>query len=61
MTVLKIIGLIVSVALLALAAFLAQTPWRAHGGRFVTEYMIVAGPIAVAGLIILGFCLLPGG
>lgn len=57
MAVLKIIGLIVSVALFALAAFLGQTPWRVHGGRFVTEYMLVAGTVALVALIVLAITL----
>ena len=57
MTVLKIVGLVVSIALFALAAFLAQTPWRVHGGRFVSEYMILGGTIAVVALIVLAVTL----
>jgi hypothetical protein len=53
MSFLKIFGLAVSLGLLALAAFLAHTPWRVHGGRFVTEYMLLAGPIALVALIVL--------
>ena len=53
----KILGLAASLALLALAAFLAATPWRVHGGRFVTEYLLLAGTIGVAGLILLAVSL----
>ena len=49
----KIAGLALSLALLALAAFLAASPWRVHGGRFITEYLLLAGTIGVAGLILL--------
>ncbi len=52
MMFLKAAGLVVSLALLALAGFLAYTPWRVHGGRFVTEYLLLAGPIAFVALII---------
>jgi hypothetical protein len=60
MTVLKIIGVIAAVALLALSGFLAQTPWRVHGGRFITEYMLLAGLVALIGLAILAASLLLG-
>lgn len=53
MSVLKIIGLIVSAALFGLAAFLAQTPWRVHGGRFITEYLVLGGVVAVVALVVL--------
>jgi hypothetical protein len=56
-SVLKIIGLIVSIVLLGLAAFLAHTPWRVHGGRFVGEYMLLAGSVAVVALIVLAVTL----
>ena len=49
----KILGLAASLGLLALAAFLAASPWRVHGGRFITEYLLLAGTIGVAGLILL--------
>jgi hypothetical protein len=54
---LKTVGIVISLAIVALAAFLAQTPWRAHGGRFVTEYLVLAGPIALVGLILLAVTL----
>jgi hypothetical protein len=57
MTFLKILGLAIALTLLALAGFLAQTPWRAHGGRFITEYLALAGAIAVIALIILAVSL----
>ena len=53
----KILGLAASLGLLGLAAFLAATPWRVHGGRFVTEYLLLAGTIGVAGLILLAVSL----
>jgi hypothetical protein len=53
MSVLKILGLIVSAALFGLAAFLAQTPWRAHGGRFITEYLVLSGVVALVALVAL--------
>jgi hypothetical protein len=57
MTFLKILGLAIALMLLALAGFLAHTPWRAHGGRFITEYLALAGAIAVIALIILAVSL----
>jgi hypothetical protein len=53
MTIWKIAGLLVSLGLVALAAFLATTPWRVHGGRFITEYLLLAGTIGLIGLIVL--------
>ena len=53
MTVLKILGLTISIALIALAAFIVHTPWRVHGGRFVTEYLLLAGAVALVALVIL--------
>lgn len=53
MAVLKILGLLSSTGLLSLAAFLAWSPWRVHGGRFITEYFVVSGIVAVVGLIVL--------
>jgi hypothetical protein len=58
MTTLKIAGFLIAIGLLALAAFLAHTPWRAHGGRFVTEYMLLAAPVAIVGLVVLALTLL---
>jgi hypothetical protein len=58
---LKTLGIVVSLAIIGLAAFLAHTPWRAHGGRFVTEYLVLAGPIALVGLIVLAVTLKWGG
>jgi hypothetical protein len=53
MTFVKGLGLAGSLGLLGLAAFLAHTPWRAHGGRFIIEYSLLAGVIALVGVIIL--------
>jgi len=53
----KILGLIISAIILVLAAFLALTPWRAHGGRFIAEYLLLSGVVAVAGLVVLGLTL----
>jgi hypothetical protein len=50
---LTIFGYVLAGGLILLAAFLAQTPWRAHGGRFIAEYMILAATVATFGLIIL--------
>lgn len=49
--------IIIALALFALAAFLATTPWRVHGGRFVTEYLLLAGTIGLVGLIVLAISL----
>lgn len=57
MTVLKIVGLVISVALFAAAAFLAHAPWRVHGGRFATEYLVLAGAIALVALVALAITL----
>ena len=54
---LKVAGLVISVGLLALAGFLAHTPWRVHGGRFITEYLALAGATALVALIILAVSL----
>lgn len=61
MAFLKIVGLVIAVALIALAGFLAHTPWRVHGGRFVTEYLMLAGAVGLVGLIVLAASLLLGG
>jgi hypothetical protein len=53
MSFFKGLGLVASLGLLGLAGFLAHTPWRVHGGRFVTEYMLLAGAVAIVGLAIL--------
>jgi hypothetical protein len=53
MAMFKMLGLIGAAALLALAAFLAHTPWRVHGGRFITEYLLLGGVVAIVGLVIL--------
>jgi hypothetical protein len=53
----KILGLVVALGLIALAAFLASTPWRVHGGRFVTEYLLLAATIGLVGLIVLALSL----
>jgi membrane protein DedA with SNARE-associated domain len=53
MTFLRSLGFAASLGLLGLAGFLAHTPWRVHGGRFITEYMLLAGVIALVGLLIL--------
>lgn len=49
----RTVGITIALALIGLAAFLAHTPWRVHGGRFVTEYMMLAGVIGIIGLIFL--------
>lgn len=48
----KTIGLIVCALILLAAVFVAYSPWRVHGGRFVTEYMLLAGVIALVAIII---------
>ena len=53
MTFLKMLGYAVVVALAGLALFLANTPWRVHGGRFITEYLILAGAVGIIALIVL--------
>jgi len=53
MTALKILGIAIAIALIAAAAFVAHTPWRVHGGRFVTEYLALAGAMALVALIAL--------
>lgn len=57
MTVLKTLGLAVAIGLIVLAGVLAHTPWRVHGGRFITEYMILAVPVALVGAAILAVTL----
>jgi hypothetical protein len=57
MTFWKILGLAISLGLIALAAFLATAPWRVHGGRFITEYLLLAGTIGLVSLIILAVSL----
>jgi hypothetical protein len=52
-TFFKILGLLSSIGLFALAAFLAHTPWRVHGGRFITEYLLVSGFVALVALVVL--------
>jgi hypothetical protein len=36
----KIALILVGLSFLAGALFVASTPWRVHGGRFVTEYLL---------------------
>ena len=61
MTFLKGLGLLASLALLGLAGFLAHTPWRVHGGRFATEYLALAGAVALVALALFGLSLRWGG
>jgi hypothetical protein len=58
MTALKILGIAIAIALIAAAAFVAHTPWRVHGGRFVAEYMMLAGAIGFVALVILAVMLI---
>jgi hypothetical protein len=60
MTFLKGLGLALSLGLLGLAGFLAHTPWRVHGGRFVTEYLLLAGTVALVALVVLAITLWRG-
>jgi hypothetical protein len=46
-----------SLGLLGLAVFLALTPWRVHGGGFVTEYMLLAGTVGLLALAVLSVTL----
>jgi hypothetical protein len=57
MTFLKVFGFAASLGLLGLAGFLAHTPWRVHGGRFVTEYMLLAGTVGLLALAVLAVTL----
>ena len=57
MATLKLLGLIGSAVLFAVAAFVGHTPWRVHGGRFVTEYLALSGAIAFVALVVLGITL----
>jgi hypothetical protein len=47
---LRIAGLTVSVALYGAAIVFATTPWRVHGGRFVTEYLLLGGAVGLVGV-----------
>jgi hypothetical protein len=58
MNMLKAVSIAVALALLVLAVFLGWTPWRAHGGRFITEYLALAGAVALVALVILAAGLL---
>jgi hypothetical protein len=60
-TFLKWLGIAMSIGLIGLAAVLAHTPWRVHGGRFATEYLLLASPFAVVGVIVLVLSLRAGG
>jgi hypothetical protein len=53
MTVLKGVGLAAGIGLVGIAAFLAYEPWRTHGGRFATEFLALAGAVALVGLVVL--------
>jgi hypothetical protein len=53
MNVLRILGIAVGIGALGLAAFLAYEPWRTQGGRFVTEFAILAGGIGIIGIVVL--------
>jgi hypothetical protein len=53
MNFLKGLGLLASLGLLGLAVVLACEPWRAHGGRFATEFLALAAVAGLAGVVIL--------
>jgi len=53
MHIVRIIGLAFSLGLCAVAVILATTPWRVHGGRFVTEYLLLGGGVALVGVVAL--------
>jgi hypothetical protein len=57
----KTIGIVVSLLLALAAAFVAHTPWRVHGGRFVTEYFLLAGVIFIIAAVIGALSLRSGG
>jgi hypothetical protein len=57
MNVLRIVGVAVGIGALGLAAFLAYEPWRTQGGRFATEFLVLAGVIGVVGVAILAVSL----
>jgi hypothetical protein len=49
----RVAGLLAGIAIIGAAIFLGTSPWRVHGGRFVTEYMIAAGTVGAVGLLII--------
>jgi hypothetical protein len=55
--ILKVVGFIASGVLVVLALFLAHTPWRVHGGRFITEYLALGGAVAIVALVVLAITL----
>lgn len=55
MALLKLAGTVVAVVLIAAALVFGTTPWRVHGGRFVTEYLLLAGAVGAVGLLLLLF------
>ena len=55
MSVLKLIGTAAGVVAVGAALFLAYEPWRTHGGRFATEFLALAGVVAIVGVVILAF------
>ena len=59
MTILKGVGLAIALVLIGLALLLGSTPWRVHGGRFVTEYLLLGGVFGIAGLVALAVSLRP--
>ena len=56
----KHLGIAASLALLLVAGYLGWRPWRVHGGRFVTEHVVLSGALAVVALLILAASLLLG-
>lgn len=50
---LKAVGLLAGVAIVAGAIFIGSAPWRVHGGRFVTEYMVAASAVGAVGALVL--------
>ena len=47
----RVLGQILAIVCLGFAIYFAYTPWRVHGGRFVTEYMAASGLLLLIALV----------
>ncbi len=50
---LRLVGFAIAAGVFAVAVMFATTPWRVHGGRFVTEYLLLGGAVGVVGVLAL--------
>jgi hypothetical protein len=50
---LRFVGFAIAASAFAASVMFATTPWRVHGGRFVTEYLLLGGAVGLVGLVAL--------